>query len=204
MNNMRQIVLAMHNYESEHGRFPPAYIADEDGNPIHSWRILILPYLDQQNLFERYSMDEPWNGPNNRLLADEIDAIYRCPSHYSGDSKKNCTNYCLVTGKGTLFEADQAPAFDDIKDGSSNTIILVEVNHSEIQWMEPRDLSLEQAIRGFEQAAKDEQSGNHPGIQNVAFADSSVNSLATSTIREELEKLFLVADEFGNQHQPEN
>lgn len=204
MNNMRQIVIAMHNYESKHGHFPPAYIADEDGNPMHSWRILILPYLERQNLFERYSMDEPWDGPNNRLLADEIDAIYSCPSHNSGGGEANSTSYCLVTGEGTLFDADQAPEFDDIKDGRSNTVILVEVNHREFHWMEPRDLTLEQAIGGFEKAAKDEQVSNHPGVQNVAFADGSTSVLATSTTRSELEKLFLIADELENQNQPDN
>jgi type II secretory pathway pseudopilin PulG len=195
LNNMRQIALAMHNYESVYGHLPPAYIADENGNPMHSWRVLILPFMEKNNLFERYSMDEPWDGPNNRLLADEIDWVYRCPTHDTHEGEENSTQYCLVTGEGTLFQADRAPSFSDIKDGSSNTVILVEVNRGDIHWMEPRDLTLDEAIGVFEQAANGDTTSHHTGIQNVAFADTSTESLTTSTSRAQLMKLFLVADE---------
>ena len=68
-NNVKEIALAIHNYESANGHLPPAYIADENGNPMHSWRVLILPYIEgQQALFDRYDMDEPWDGPNNSKL----------------------------------------------------------------------------------------------------------------------------------------
>ena len=194
-NNMRQITLAMLNYESEHGHFPPAYIADEDGKPMHSWRVLILPYLERNNLFERYSMDEPWDGPNNRKLADEIDGVYGCPSHDTGNGETNCTSYCVVTGAGTMFDADRTVKFGDINDGSSNTAILVEVNHGDIHWMEPKDLTVDEAVGVFEQALEENQVSNHPGIQNVTYADGSAHTLSTSTERSELVELFLIADE---------
>ncbi len=199
MNNMRQLVLALHNYHASKGHFPPAYIADENGNPMHSWRVLILPYLDQQDLFERYSMEEPWDGPNNRLLADEKVAFFGCPSHYSPEHEANYTSYCLVTGKGTLFDADQTRELSDIRDGSSNTVILVEVNHGDIQWMEPRDLTIEEAVNVFEQASADDHVSHHPGIQIVAFADGSIQTLPASSTRDELLKLFLIADETPDQ-----
>ncbi len=199
MNNMRQLVLAMHNYEASNGHFPPAYIADDDGSPMHSWRVLILPFLDQQDLFERYSMDEPWDGPNNRLLADEISSVFECYSHSRQEHEKNYTNYCLVTGKGTLFEADETRDFGEIKDGSSNTVILVEVNHGDIQWMEPRDLTVDEAVNVFERASSDDQVNHHAGIQNVTFADGSTQSLSATSTRDELLKLFLIADETSNQ-----
>ena len=62
-NNLKQIGLAFHNYHDAHKTFPPAYIPDKDGKPMHSWRVLILPYLEQQALYKRYNFDEPWDSP---------------------------------------------------------------------------------------------------------------------------------------------
>src|SRR4051812_9073955 len=64
-NNLKEIALALHNYHEAYGCFPPAYIADKDGRPMHSWRVLILPYLDEKPLYLKYRFDEPWNGPHN-------------------------------------------------------------------------------------------------------------------------------------------
>jgi Protein of unknown function (DUF1559) len=68
--------LAVANYHETYGCFPPAYVADRDGKPIHSWRVLILPFLEQQELYRAYNFDEPWNGPNNRKLASRVGKIY--------------------------------------------------------------------------------------------------------------------------------
>ena len=111
LNNLRQIGLAIHNYESHNRHFPPAYVADENGKPMHSWRVLILPYLEQQALFDRYDMDEPWNGPNNSKLHDEIVDVYHCPS---SNSDLKYTDYVLITGEGTSFVSDQTSGFSDI------------------------------------------------------------------------------------------
>ena len=67
-NNIKQIALALLMYEQAHGSFPPAYTADADGTPLHSWRVLILPYIEQQRLYDQYDFDEPWDGPNNSQL----------------------------------------------------------------------------------------------------------------------------------------
>src|SRR5262245_66359 len=71
-NNLKQIALALLNYESRYGTFPPAYVADESGKPMHSWRVLILPDLDQQALYNDYNFSEPWDGPNNSRLLTRI------------------------------------------------------------------------------------------------------------------------------------
>lgn len=69
--------MAVANYRSTFGGYPPAYIADCDGRPMHSWRVLILPFLEQQNLYAAYHFDEPWDGPNNRKLAGRIGQVFR-------------------------------------------------------------------------------------------------------------------------------
>ena len=75
-NNLKQIAMALHMYNEQYGSFPPAYIADENGNPKHGWRVLILPFLDEQALYDKYDFDEPWNGPNNSKLADSMPPVY--------------------------------------------------------------------------------------------------------------------------------
>src|SRR5438105_1376638 len=69
-NNMKQIELALLNYHDANKSFPPAYVADAEGKPMHSWRVLILPYLERNDLYQQYDFNEPWNGPHNSRLAE--------------------------------------------------------------------------------------------------------------------------------------
>src|SRR5262245_49759347 len=64
-NNLKQIALALHDYEQEHGALPPAYTVDAAGRPLHSWRTLILPYLEQEKLYQSIDLSKPWNDPAN-------------------------------------------------------------------------------------------------------------------------------------------
>src|SRR5262249_21734482 len=65
-NNLKQIALAMHSYHDTMGRFPPAIVRDKEGKPLYSWRVLLLPYLEQQNLYNQFKLDEPWDSEHNR------------------------------------------------------------------------------------------------------------------------------------------
>ena len=183
---MRQIAIAMINYESDKQHFLPAYIADENGKPMHSWRVLLLPYIEQQELYDRYRMDEPWDGPNNSMLHDEIVTAYRC---LSSRSAEHCTDYVLITGKGTAFNNDQTIGYGDITDGASNTIMVTEIAGSDIHWMDPRDIALDQFI-GLEKVVET----NHPQIRNVALFDGSTHPIETDANPDELMKLVLIAD----------
>src|SRR5262245_15742705 len=75
-NHLKQIGLALQNYHDTFGSFPPAYIADSKGQPIHSWRVLILPFIEQRQLYDKYRFDEPWDGPNNSNLHGEIVEVF--------------------------------------------------------------------------------------------------------------------------------
>lgn len=196
-NNLRQIALAFHNYKTRHGHYPSAYIADENGKPIHSWRVLILPFMEQQPLYDEYSMDEPWNGPNNRTLADKIVDVYRCRSH-NVDDDSFATSYCLVTGRGTAFADDKQPVTEVFNYRDNGAVFLVETNRDNIHWMEPRDLSIDQAIEMFANAANNGLQTNHPGFIHVAYADGSVEKLDVTTPPAELRKLFSIDDELDS------
>ena len=78
-NNLKQIALAMHNYHDVHGSFPAAYIADENGRPMHSWRVALLPYLERSDLYNQYNFNEPWDSPGNLKVAEQLPQTYRCP-----------------------------------------------------------------------------------------------------------------------------
>ena len=84
-----------------YGCFPPAYIADQDGRPMHSWRVLLLPFPDQPALYDAYNFSEPWNGPNNRKLADQIGRIY-LRSGLDSD-QAGTTSFVAVVGSETAW-----------------------------------------------------------------------------------------------------
>jgi hypothetical protein len=183
-NNIKQLALAMHNYHDEHGVFPPAIIADENGRPLHSWRVLLLPYLECQSLYAEYDMDEPWNGPNNRKLSSAIPYTYKCPSrdHRHGQFY---TSYVAVTGDSTMWRGKQQTSLSDITDGAGRTVMIVEHHASGVHWMEPRDVPFEPLVQQFGHN-DDVWSGPHrhesffyeyPAGRNVAFSDGSVRFL---------------------------
>lgn len=148
-NRMRQIALAILNYESANGHFPPAYVADEQGKPMYSWRVLILPYLDESDVFKKFNRDEPWDGPNNRQL---IDALSVNSPLFQDESQRlsGKTNYKLIVGPETAFVDDQTVGFNAILAGAANTVLLVEDTANPVCWMEPSDVTIDQAIDIFD------------------------------------------------------
>lgn len=142
-NNMKQIVLALHNYYDQYQQFPPAYVADAQGKPMHSWRVLILPYIEEQTRYDKYRFDEPWNGPNNRQLLEPMPALFRCPSQ----ANSPCTDYLAVVGPDTAWPGAVGRKKSDFADGTAETIMVVESGEPAVPWMEPRDLTLEEAIK---------------------------------------------------------
>ncbi len=178
--------LALQNYHDEHGTFPPAYIADADGKPMHSWRVLILPYLEEQELYAKYRFDQPWNGPHNRELAKRHQlSQYVCPA---ADGTSGETSYVAVVGPETMWPGAKGKHIDDIRDGTSKTIAIIETANSGIHWMEPRDLTLDEALRGVNSAKRPCISSHHPSGANVIWGDAHVsflpNGLPPETLRE--------------------
>lgn len=178
-NNLKQIGLAMHNYHDVHGTFPPAFIADQNGRPMHSWRVFLLPYLERSDLYQRYDFNKPWDSPENQALANEIIAVYSCPSDAKPSSK---TSYMVVEGTGTIFDGPQSSMIQTITDGTSNTILVVEVTGSTVNWLEPKDISPADFVARA--TAKTPGPGgklsNHVGGANVLFADGSVQFISSN------------------------
>jgi hypothetical protein len=142
INRERQIVQALFAYEADKGHLPPAFIADAAGKPMHSWRVLILPYLERKDLYDAYDFNEPWNGPHNSKLAMNA----RSPFVYSGNDYASHTNYFAVIGSGTMWPGAKTRSRKDLAaiEGSDQTILLVERAVSDVNWLEPRDLSFDE------------------------------------------------------------
>jgi hypothetical protein len=160
------ISASVSGYHDAHNHFPPAFVAGKDGRPMHSWRVLVLPYLGYKELYLRYRFDEPWDGPQNRLLAKEMPEVYRCPA--AGRSDSYCTNYVAVVGPGTAWPASKFTSLKETHNARpgnnyGDTILIVEVADSDINWMEPRDMTLEQAMKGVNKDRVHGISSNHPG-----------------------------------------
>ena len=144
-NNLKQLALALRNYHDKYESFPPVYVTDSEGRPMHSWRVLLLPFWGYSNwnaIYERYRFDEPWNGPNNSLLHREVIEAYSCPSD-GGGYQSRWTSYLAISGPSTIWRHDALVRLEDITDQQATTLCLVEVANSGIHWMEPRDLTLD-------------------------------------------------------------
>jgi len=190
-HNLKQIALALHNYHDTYGSFPPAYIADEYGRPIHSWRVLILPFLDHQALYDQYRFDEPWNGPHNINLVEIMPSVYRCASDDTG--AEACTNYVVMIGPRTAWPGDTPVRMSDIADGTRNTWLVVEVADSGIAWSEPRDLHVQQMARELNASAGQGISSKHPGGAQVVCADGSAHFVPELLPPEDIRALLTIA-----------
>lgn len=170
MNNLRMIGLAMHNYHDNYGEFPPAIVKDANGTPLYSGRVLLLPFLEQQPLYQQWKLDKAWNSPENAALASSVLPIFIDPNAKSVDQPSRC-DYLFVSGKGTCFDPTfkGKMTFAQITDGTSNTIMIVEVKGSTTQWAEPKEIDITtQPISS---------DGNSPRGVAVLFADGSVRTI---------------------------
>ncbi|MBX3412753.1 MAG: DUF1559 domain-containing protein [Pirellulales bacterium] len=179
-NNLRQIGVALQSYHDAHGCFPPPYLVDAEGQPAHSWRVLILPFLGETELYDRYSFDEPWNGPHNQQLEQEMPPVFRCPSADPALGLYD-TNYVAVVGPGLLFDPSQRVAIADVTDGLEHTIAVVESSGpsgAKLPWMSPHDpthMALNTKVNGVPGPAI---SSDHPGGANVLLADGETRFLS--------------------------
>ena len=124
VNNLKQIALAMHNYNDTNGVLPPAATLDPNGKPLLSWRVVLLPYFKQDSLYQQFKLDEPWDSPNNKPLLARMPKVFECPSWPQTGSET--TTYQVLVGLGTLFEKPEGTSFKEVTDGTSNTLMVVE------------------------------------------------------------------------------
>ncbi|HEV3449081.1 MAG TPA: DUF1559 domain-containing protein [Gemmataceae bacterium] len=136
-NNLRQIGLAMHKYHDTHGHFPTATIYDKNDKPLFSWRVAILPFIDESELYKEFRQ-EPWDSAHNKKLLARMPAAYKAPGIKT--NTPNTTYYQLIAGKGAIFDGMIEIKIPDIVDGTANTILVIEAEKP-VLWSKPEDLT---------------------------------------------------------------
>jgi hypothetical protein len=179
VENLQKIALAMRKYEENYNCFPPRAIYDKDGKPLLSWRVAMLPWLNENELYKQFHLDEPWDGPNNKKLLAKMPAVYQIP----GVGGETTSFYQVFVGGSTLFESGPGGSggqngtrgviISSTTDGTPNTILAVEAL-TPVPWTKPEDLTYEDTgkLPALGGAFKD--------AIHVVFADVSVRCLYKS------------------------
>jgi hypothetical protein len=195
---LKQIGLALDNYHDAYRCYPPAYIADKDGKPMHSWRVLILPHFvlgerdrkvlsaeSLKQLYESYDFSKPWDYPANRDVLEQMPIVYRCPD--DTDADPTCTSYAGAFCPDCMFRGAQPLRIRDFPDGRSNTIMVGEMMEATSPWTKPEDVVVEHEPRlnqpgGF-------GSPKFPGCSFV-FVDGHLQWVSGKSPTETLLKLY--------------
>ena len=148
--------------------------------PHEGWRTLILPLIDQWPLSDRYDFSVPWDAPENQFAVNSTIPTYSCPADLASTKTPTVTNYVLLTGTGTIFEFGKQGRLVEILDGTSGTIMAVELRGSFNNWCAPRDLDIEGFVAMFGPHGLGQSASPHPGGLNVLFADGLVRFLSFS------------------------
>ncbi len=177
-NNLKQMGLAMHNYNATYNTFPPSAIGDplqppKARKPRLSWRVALLPFVEEQILYNQFKLDEPWDGPNNIKLLTRMPKVYQLPN--DDQTPPDHTHYQVFVGNGAAFEKTSGLPLGEFKDGISNTILIVEAAQA-VPWTKPDDIAFDPNKPIAPRLSTHFRSGF-----NVLLADGSVRSLPANT-----------------------
>jgi hypothetical protein len=182
--SIKQIGLAIHNYHEVNGHLPPAVVRDKDGRPLYSWRVALLPYIEEVSLYKQFNLDEPWDSEHNKTLIEKMPRVY-APA-LGGNDAPGLTRYQVFVGPGTAFEKPGL-TWADFPDGLRSTLLVVEAGEP-VVWSQPVDLAyapagpLPQLGAGYKKPVHFlcREVWRNPGFV-VSFADGSVRFIQSST-----------------------
>ena len=172
-HNFKKIGLALLNYEKEYGELPPACTVDANGKPLHSWRTLLLPYLDEQKLYDSIDLDKPWNDPINQKAARTTPRCYACVKR---PAKLGNTYYQAVLSERSAFQKLKSHSLKEITDEPSCTMLVIESSLDKaVPWMSPIDVDWSSHAKGFSIDFRPHAAGSY-----VLFGDGSTNFFSRS------------------------
>jgi len=190
-NQIRQISLAMLLYEKDHGTLPPAFTVDDEGKPLHSWRVLLLPYLGQQQLYDHLELSEPWNSPHNKKYWAADIPIYQCPSDH--ETSPGRANYSVVVGDDSAFRGTKGTVLNSIVGNPAGLVLVIERLEG-VCWLDPnQEVSVALADLGINQRGPSVKkiigvSSDHKTCVVIGCRDGSVK-LLSDTQGEDLRKM---------------
>lgn len=192
-DNIRRLTIAIHDYESKHGQIPPPFSTDSNGNRLHSWRVLLLPFVGEQALYDQIDTSKPWDDPVNIPFHDHMPDVFCCAAvkYYSKwRSTGNTTSYIVVVSEQTAWQSNNPPTLTQISnaDGTSRTIAIVESENHRIPWMSTDDPDL----TGFIDAL--DFSKPHNGLLNLSLFDSSTEVLSNNLELEQISEMLIMDD----------
>ncbi|MFO0975817.1 MAG: DUF1559 domain-containing protein [Planctomycetaceae bacterium] len=184
-NQLKQMVLAFHNYHDVYNQFP-GHVPAGNVHPGLSWRVQILPFVEESQLYNEFHLDEPWDSEHNKTLINRMPAIYRSPA---AQLKAGMTTYVGVTGKDSVFPKDKKVSLRDIVDGTSNTAMLIDANvENAVIWTKPDDLPAdpEKIVAALQ--------SHFPMATPVALTDGAVRGVDRGISKETANLLFNIHD----------
>ena len=183
-NNLKQLGLAMHNYHDAYRGFPATAISDKaSGKPLLSWRVAVLPFIEEAALYEQFHLDEPWDSPHNIKLLEKMPATYKHPGR---PTQPGHTVYQAPVSEETLLRKNEPTSIRTITDGTSNTILLVEVSEAAaVPWTAPEDVEIDAT-----DPLKNLISPLAPQIFQALFGDGSVRAISANIDQNMLNALF--------------
>jgi hypothetical protein len=172
-NNLKQIGCAMNLYADKYHGYPPAYTVDKQGNRTHSWRALLLEFIDPK-LYANYDLTRPWNSPGNMAIAEKMkeNGPYHCP--LEGSKTLADTSYVMITGPAAFGDGPRGRKASEIPDGLDRTVAIVEMSPSGILWSEPRDLDAAEMSYKINDPKRVGPRSCHEGGAFFLYADGSV------------------------------
>ena len=141
---LRKIGSAIADYRNKHGHFPSFQTQSPDGTLLHSWRSLILPFLDEEDVYSQIDFSQPWDSNLNRKIWDQRPKVYAGSVH-----PVPLTSCMAITGQDTIWPVEGPRRLSDIKSGYSNTVAAITTNHSTVNWMQPCDLNVDAALSEY-------------------------------------------------------
>jgi prepilin-type processing-associated H-X9-DG protein len=188
-NNLKNIMVAMNSYSAKYGCYPSAYTVDKQGRRIHSWRVLLLEFLDH-DLYTQYDFSRPWDSPDNLAVADGMkqNGPYQCPSEQAHCSLN--TSYVMLVGPQAFSDGPTCRNPDKITDGLATTIAIVEMSPSGICWAAPYDLNVSEMSFKINDPGHAGVRSCHGGGAYVLFADGH-SSLSNDFVTEKTLKALI-------------
>jgi hypothetical protein len=165
LQNMATIAQALNAYSDRYGTYPPPVVLDANGTPLYSWRVLILPFMGNDDLYKRFELSKPWNSPTNQSLLKDMPTEFSSPNSPDASGTFE-TNYVLLTGPGTLFPPSGPLSRTQAE---KNTILLVETNNM-CSWTQPGDINSGRGLRVGKKAMVD-VGGLHQGSFTAMTTD---------------------------------